>query len=73
LPQAAHLMALLGVVGADETEGFKQWTADLVGGWQLRGGKASYCGIPAANHFTVLDHVADAEGEVLRGIAAMIA
>jgi len=73
LPQAAHLMALLGVVGADETEGFKQWTADLVGGWQLRGGKASYCEIPAANHFTVLDHVADAEGEVLRGIAAMIA
>jgi arylformamidase len=72
LPAAARLVPLLGVVGADETEGFKQWTADLVQDWRTQGGEASYCEIAASNHFTVLDQVADARGEVLRDITAMI-
>jgi arylformamidase len=72
LPAAARLVPLLGVVGADETEGFKQWSADLVQDWRTQGGEATYREIAASNHFTVLDHVADAEGEVLRGITAMI-
>jgi len=73
LSAAARLVPLLGVVGADETDGFKRWTADLVRDWRAHGGEAIYREIAASNHFTVLDHVADGEGEVLRGIAAMIA
>lgn len=72
LEAAARLVPLLGVVGADETDGFKQWTADLVQDWRTHGGDARYCEIAASNHFTVLDQVAEPEGDVFRGIAAMI-
>ena len=72
LPAGAPLVPLLGVVGGDETDGFKEWTVDFVRDWKTRGAKADYCEIARSNHFSVLDHVADAQGEVFRGIAAMI-
>jgi arylformamidase len=71
-PAAVGLVPLLGVVGGDETEGFKQWSADLVAGWSAHGGAASYREIPGCNHFTVLDRMAEADGDVLRAISAFL-
>lgn len=67
------LMPLLGVVGGDETKGFKQWTADLVTLWGAHGGLARYCEVAGRNHFTILDGLADADNSVLRAIAALVA
>ena len=72
LPDGAKLVPLLGVVGDDETAGFKHWTSDLVSGWRAKGGKADYCEIAGSNHFTVLDRIAAADGEVLRAAIAML-
>ncbi|MFT4115491.1 alpha/beta hydrolase [Bradyrhizobium sp.] len=72
LSKGARLVPLLGVVGGDETNGFKQWTSGLVSDWRKQDGEADYCEIPASNHFTVLDHIADAEGDVFRAVTAMI-
>jgi arylformamidase len=75
LPQtpAKPLMPLLGVVGGDETEGFKEWTADLVTAWRAHGGVASYREMPGCNHFTVLDRVADIDGDTLRAVVSLAA
>lgn len=67
------LMPLLGVVGGDETKGFKQWTADLVTLWGAHGGLARYCEVAGRNHFTILDGLADADNEVLHAMAALVA
>jgi len=72
LPAGAHLVPLLGIVGSDETAGFKRWTSDLVADWRIHGGVASYCEIPGSNHFTVLDRIAEADGKVLRAVTEMI-
>lgn len=72
LPDGAKLVPLLGIVGGDETAGFKQWTADFVSGWRARGGMADYCETAASNHFTVLDRVAAADGESLRAAKTML-
>ncbi|MGA7809705.1 alpha/beta hydrolase [Bradyrhizobium sp.] len=72
LPASACLVPLLGLVGGDETRGFKQWTADLVAGWRAHGGAASYGELDGCNHFNILDRVAEADGEVLRGITAIL-
>jgi arylformamidase len=72
LQEGARLVPLLGVVGGDETAGFKHWTSDLVSGWRAQGGEADYSEIPASNHFTVLDRIAEADGEVLRAVIAMV-
>lgn len=66
------LMPLIGVVGGDETMGFKQWTADLVALWSAHGGPARYCEVAGRNHFTILDGLAEPDNEVLRAIAALV-
>lgn len=73
LPPAAPLTPLIGMVGGDETEGFKQWTADLVTSWRGRGGVAAYCEVAGRNHFTILDGLADADSEALRAVLAFVA
>jgi arylformamidase len=73
LPKQASLVPLLGVVGGDETAGFKHWTSDLVSGWRERGGAAEYCEISGCNHFTVLDRIAEVDGNVLSAVTAMVA
>jgi len=72
LPAAARLVPLLGLVGGDETAGFKQWTADLVAGWQARGGAASYGEVAGCNHFTILNRLAEADGDMARAMAAFL-
>lgn len=72
LPTGSPLVPLLGAVGAEETRGFKQWTADLVASWRAHGGAASYCELPGCNHFTVLDRMAQADNEILRAVAAFL-
>lgn len=68
LPPTAPLMPLLAVVGGDETRGFKQWSADLVAGWRARGAPATLI-LPAGHsHFTILDVLAGADGEIPRAI-----
>ena len=72
LRESDRLMPLLGLVGGDETAGFKQWTAGLVSAWRAQGGKASYKEITGCNHFTILDEVAKADGEVLSVITSFL-
>jgi len=67
------LIPFIGVVGGDETEGFKQWTADLVTLWGAHGGAARYFELAGRSHFTVLDGIADANGDMVRAIAALVA
>jgi arylformamidase len=73
LPATAALMPLLGIVGGDETSGFKQWTADLVTSWRAHGGQATYCEVPGRNHFTVLDRIAEANSELLHAVSTFVA
>jgi arylformamidase len=71
LAQEAALVPLLGIVGGDETSGFKQWTADFVASWRGRGVPAKFCEIAGRNHFTILDALAEPDGDLLRGIGAL--
>jgi arylformamidase len=73
LPSSAPLVPLIGIVGGAETEGFKQWTADLVTNWQARGAPATYCELAGRSHFTVLDGVADAGSDIVRAVVALAA
>ncbi len=68
LPPTAPLVPLLAAVGGDETRGFKQWTADLAAGWRAHGGEAVLVEVAGRSHFTVLDAVAEDEGEIARAI-----
>jgi len=73
LPASAVLPPLVGIVGGDETRGFKQWTADLVVAWRAHGSTSSYFEAVGCNHFTVLDRLAEADGEILRAILGFVA
>ena len=70
---ASRLVPLLGLVGGEETRGFKQWTADLVAGWRARGGAATYCEVAGCNHFSILDRLAEADGDVVRAMTDLLA
>lgn len=73
LPRAAPLVPLLGLVGGDETRGFKRWTADLVSAWQANGSSATYCEVDRCNHFTILDRLTDKEGKIFRAVRDLFA
>jgi arylformamidase len=70
---ASPLVPLLGLVGGEETRGFKQWTADLVAGWRAQGGAATYCEVAGCNHFSILDRLAEADGDVVRAMTDLVA
>jgi arylformamidase len=70
---ASPLVPLLGLVGGEETRGFKQWTADLVAGWRAHGGAATYCEVAGSNHFSILDRLAEADGDVVRAMTDLVA
>ncbi len=71
LPPDAPLVPLLGIVGGDETQGFKLWTADFVAAWRARGATAKLKEIAGRNHFTILDALAEPGGDLLRSIRAL--
>jgi arylformamidase len=71
LPPEAALVPLLGIVGGDETQGFKLWTADFVAAWRERGAPAKLTEIPGRNHFTILDALAEPDGDLPRAISAL--
>ncbi len=68
----APLMPLLAVVGGDETDGFKQWTADLAGAWRTHGAPATLVELAGQSHFTILDALAEDEGEIPRAIRRLV-
>jgi arylformamidase len=72
LPGSAPLVPFFGAVGGDETNGFKQWTADLVAAWRAHGGAATYRELAGSNHFTVLNRMAEGDNEILRAITSFI-
>jgi arylformamidase len=72
LPPMASLVPLLAVVGGDETDGFKQWTADLAAGWRARGASATLIEPAGHSHFTILDALAEDEGEIPRAIRRLV-
>jgi hypothetical protein len=73
LPATTSLTPQLGAVGRDETERFKEWTADLVASWCAHGGEASHLEIPGSTHFTVFDRTAEPDGEIMRAITGLVA
>jgi arylformamidase len=73
LSAASRLVPLLGLVGGEETRGFKLWTADFVAGWRARGAAATYCEVAGCNHFTILDRLAEADGDFLRAVTDLLA
>ncbi len=64
LMDGAALVPLFGIVGGDETQGFKQWTAELVAAWAARGAPAKVCEVAGRNHFTILDALATPDGDL---------
>ncbi len=72
IAEGAKLMPLVGLVGSDETSGFKQWTKELVVAWQARKGSASYDEVVACNHFTVLDELAKIDGPMMKSVDRML-
>jgi arylformamidase len=64
LPANAALVPLLGVVGGEETEGFKRWTSEFVTTWQSRGGSARGVEVAGRSHFTILDDLAEPDNEI---------
>jgi len=71
LPPAVPLVPLLAVVGGDETQGFKLWSADFVAAWQARGAPATLVEPAGRSHFTILDTLAEDEREIPRAINRM--
>jgi len=72
LRPAAPLMPLLAVVGGDETQGFKLWSSDFAAAWHARGAPATLVEPVGRSHFTILDALAEAEGEVPRAVRRMV-
>ena len=68
LPAGAPLVPFIGVVGGDETQGFKRWTRDFVALWQSRGATASFFEIARRNHFNILDFLVDQDKEFFLSI-----
>jgi arylformamidase len=71
LPTETALVPLLGIVGGDETQGFKLWTADFVAAWRARGAPADLAEIAGRNHFTILDALAEPDGDLLRAVRTL--
>jgi arylformamidase len=68
LPPTVPLMPLLAAVGGDETSGFKQWTSDLALAWRAHGAPATLVELAGQSHFTILDALAEDDGEIPRAI-----
>ena len=64
LPPTAPLVPLLAVVGGEETQGFKQWSANLVASWRARGAPATLVEPAGHSHFTILDALAEDQGDI---------
>lgn len=71
LPGAAPLVPLLAVVGGDETQGFKLWSSDFAAAWQARGASAAISEPAGRSHFTILDVLAEDDGEIPHAIKRM--
>jgi len=72
LPPMAPLTPLLAAVGGDETDGFKQWTADLASAWRTHGAPATLVELAGQSHFTILDALAEDEGEIPGAIRRLV-
>jgi arylformamidase len=64
LPPTAPLVPLLAVVGGEETQGFKQWSANLVASWRARGAPATLVEPAGHSHFTILDALVEDQGDI---------
>jgi arylformamidase len=56
-------------VGGDESREFLRQSAEISKIWGGRGAATEYVAVPGANHFTVLDPLADAESDMTRRLA----
>jgi arylformamidase len=59
---------LVAAVGGEETQGFKQWTADLAASWRAHGAQATLIEVPGRTHFTVLDALVEDDGTLAGAI-----
>jgi arylformamidase len=71
LMKEAALVPLLGIVGGDETQGFKRWTADFVAAWAARCAPAKLSEVAGRNHFTILDALAAPDGDLANRICQL--
>ncbi|MFG1391873.1 alpha/beta hydrolase [Xanthobacter agilis] len=59
------------VVGTDESPAFLRQSRSLADIWATQGAATRYAEMPAANHFTVLDPLADPESAVVRRLVEL--
>ncbi|MBN8919148.1 MAG: alpha/beta hydrolase, partial [Rhizobiales bacterium] len=58
-------------VGGAESPAFRAQSRALADAWSARGVATTFREIPGANHFTALDPLPDANGDMVRGLVAM--
>lgn len=56
------------VVGATETPAFLMQSQDMAKQWHMQGNQAQMLEVPGADHFSVLEHIANSEGQVARAL-----
>jgi arylformamidase len=61
------------VVGGDESSEFLRQSREIAEGWRARGAETRYLEVPGANHFTVVDPLADPESGLNKRLAELAA
>lgn len=61
----------VAAVGGDESQEFIRQSLAITAAWGKAGAKAECVIVPATNHFTVVDHMADPESAMLARIAGL--
>ena len=62
---------LTAAVGGDESVEFIRQSVEIAGAWSAQGVKAEAVIVPAANHFTILDDLANAESAMVHRVVTM--
>jgi len=60
-------------VGTEESGEFLRQSRSLAAAWTGLGLDAPYGEVPGANHFSILSHLADPDGEMMRRVAELAA
>jgi hypothetical protein len=60
-------------VGARESESYHGQSADLADAWRARGAAPAVVTVPAADHFSILNHLADPDGVLFGEVMRLLA
>jgi len=59
---------LVLTVGECESEAYHSQTSEMAAAWAEQGADVTTLTVPAANHFSILDHLADPEGRLFQAV-----